>query len=70
MKFKLDGRTVTFKKTKKNVDALEQVIHPMAVVNLKMTKNGQSLITGNYQLDGPNQEKRIHFFFKFGIEFQ
>ena len=58
MKFKLDGRTVTFKKNKTNVDALEQVIHPMAVVNLKMTKNGHPLITGNYQLDGPNQVLR------------
>lgn len=54
--FTIDNVTVTFEKTTTNVDALEQVIHPLALVRVNLTRNGTELIKeANYQLDGPNE---------------
>ena len=54
MEFFVNGKSVKFTKEKVNRDALEQVIHPMAVVDLCLKQNGKEIFGGNYQLDGQN----------------
>ena len=54
MEFCVNGKSVKFVKEKVNRDALEQVIHPMAVVDLCLRKNGEEIFNGNYQLDAQN----------------
>jgi len=54
--FCVDGTKVTFEKTTTNVDALEQVIHPLAVVRVNLTRNGEAVMNEvEYQLDAPNE---------------